>query len=247
MTENKEKKKVEKQEIFMKLLEECYQKAINGINKISPSVEEMAKEYMEKKKNPNDAAKEMLSNQITKCTTSGIITGFGGVITLPATIPANVGSVLYMQLRMIACAAYMAGLDPKSEYVKTMVYACMAGVAIAEPLKKVGVEVGQKVALGMIKKIPGKIFININKKVGFRLFTKFGEKGMINMVKLVPGVGAIVGGGFDYVQTKIIANRAYKWFFEGDFEVDEDVEYNDNIMNAEYEIVKEVAEDETLA
>ena len=66
MTENKEKKKVEKQEIFMKLLEECYQKAINGINKISPSVEEMAKEYMEKKKNPNDAAINQAERQLAK-------------------------------------------------------------------------------------------------------------------------------------------------------------------------------------
>lgn len=34
---------------------------------------------------------------------------------------------------------------------------------------------------------------------------------------MVPGVGAIVGGGLDLVETKIIADRAYQWFMMGDF------------------------------
>ena len=50
--------------------------------------------------------------------------------------------------------------------------------------------------------------------------TKFGEKGLINLGKLVPGVGAVISGGFDLVETKLIADRAYRWFFEGDFSVE---------------------------
>lgn len=38
----------------------------------------------------------------------------------------------------------------------------------------------------MIKKIPGTVLIKINQKVGWRLLTKFGEKGTVNLVKLVP-------------------------------------------------------------
>ena len=72
---------------------------------------------------------------------------------------------------------------------------------------------------GLIKKIPGKVLTKINQKVGFRFITKFGTKGIVNLGKLLPGVGAIVGGGLDLVETKIIAERAYKWFFEGDFSV----------------------------
>ena len=29
--------------------------------------------------------------------------------------------------------------------------------------------------------------------------------------------GAVVSGGFDLAETRIIGNRAYRWFFEGDF------------------------------
>mgnify|MGYP000407501290 FL=1 len=54
----------------------------------------------------------------------------------------------------------------------------------------------------------------INQKVGFRLLTKFGEKGAINLVKLVPGVGGIIGGGIDFFDTKIIAEKAYNVFIK---------------------------------
>lgn len=57
----------------------------------------------------------------------------------------------------------------------------------------------------------------INQKVGFRFITKFGTKGIINLGKMLPGVGAVIGGVLDLVETKVIANRAYKWFMEGDF------------------------------
>lgn len=42
------------------------------------------------------------------------------------------------------------------------------------------------------------------------------------MGKLVPGVGAVIGGGLDLVEAKAISARAYKWFFEGDFSGDQD-------------------------
>lgn len=46
--------------------------------------------------------------------------------------------------------------------------------------------------------------------------TKFGEKGLINLGKMVPVVGAVINGGLDFTETKIIADRAYKVFIKGD-------------------------------
>lgn len=78
-----------------------------------------------------------------------------------------------------------------------------------------------------MKKIPGKVLIGINQKVGFRFITKAGETGLINIVKLVPVVGAAINGGFDFVETRIIANRAYRYFIENDFSNDKDEEVID--------------------
>lgn len=222
------KKEMVSQEDIMKILDSCYEKCLNGIPKVSSSVEEMANEYLRKYKTKELACEAMLRNQIAKCTTSGFITGFGGVITMPVTLPANITSVLYVQMRMIACVAYMAGFELDSDETQTFVYACLAGVAVNEVIKQASVKFGVKFANGLIKKIPGKALTKINQKVGFRFITKFGTKGIVNLGKLLPGIGAVVGGGLDYAETKIIAKRSYKWFFKHDFSVsskyEEDIE-----------------------
>lgn len=82
------------QEDIMKLLDSCYDKCLNGIPTISPNVEDMANEYLQKYKTKELACEAMLKNQIAKCTTSGFLSGFGGVLTMPVTLPANVTSVL---------------------------------------------------------------------------------------------------------------------------------------------------------
>lgn len=217
------------QEDVMGLLDTCYTKCLDGIPKVSPSIEDMANDYLTKYDSTEDACKAMLKNQITKCTTSGFVTGFGGVITMPVTLPANVGNVMYVQMRMIACTAYMAGFDLNSDQTQTFVYACLAGVAVNGLLKKAGINFGLKFATGVIKKIPGKVLTKINQKVGFRFITKFGTKGVVNLGKMVPGVGAIVGGGLDFVETKVIADRAYRWFMLGDYSIKE--KENDTLVD----------------
>lgn len=212
-----EKSKMIKQEDVMNLLDSCYEKCLNGVSMVSPSVEDMADDYLNKYPTKEEACKAMLNNQIVKCTTSGFVTGFGGFIVMPIAIPANISSVIYVQMRMIACTAYMAGYELNSDQTQTFVYACLAGVALNNALKQAGIKVGIKLANGVIKKIPGKVLTKINQKVGFRFITKFGTTGVVNLGKMIPGVGAIGGGGFDLAETKIIAKRAYKWFWQGNF------------------------------
>lgn len=234
-----DKKAIVSQEDIMKILDSCYEKCLNGIPKVSPNVEDMANDYLCKYGTKELACQAMLKNQITKCTTSGFITGFGGIITMPVTLPANVTSVLYVQMRMIACVAYMAGFELDSDETQTFVYACLAGVAVNELVKQASIKFGVKFANGLIKKIPGKVLTKINQKVGFRFVTKFGTKGIVNLGKLLPGVGAVVGGGLDFVETKMIANRSYKWFFKHDFSVDnkneEDIEIYESDLNVSIE------------
>lgn len=44
--------------------------------------------------------------------------------------------------------------------------------------------------------------------MGFRLLTKFGEKGVINLGKAIPLIRGIVGATFDSVATNTIGNVA---------------------------------------
>lgn len=199
------------------ILDECYEKALDGIPHVSKSVHDLAQDYISKNDNPVKAANSLINNQIVKCTTSGFLAGLGGLITLPVTIPANVSSVMYVQLRMIAAIAEIGGYDPKSDQVQTLAYACLTGQAIETVFKNAGVKIGNKLAISGINKISGATLTKINQAVGFRLITKFGETGVINMGKAVPVVGGIIGGSFDLVTTKIIANNACRIFLGSEY------------------------------
>ncbi len=194
----------------------------------------MANDYLKKYKTKEEACEAMIRNQIAKCATSGFITGFGGFITMPVTLPANITSVIYVQMRMIACTSYMAGFDLDSDQTQTFVYACLAGGAVNNVIKQEGIKFGVKFANGLIKKIPCKVLTKINQKVGFRFVTKFGTRGIVNLGKLIPGVGAVISGGLDLVETKIIAKRSYKWFFEHDFSVNKK---DNEVCESDYEEV----------
>lgn len=223
------------QEEIMQLLDKLYEQSVQGISKVSPPIEELANDYLRRSKEVDTAAKRFINYQTAKCTTSGFLTGLGGLITLPVAIPANVGSVMYVQMRMIACLAYMGGYDTNSDQVQTLVYACLAGISVDQILKQAGIQFGTRFTMAMVKKIPGTVLTKINQKVGFRFLTKFGTKGIINIGKAVPFVGGVIGGGFDFVETKAIANRAYRMFIQGDLNAfsDDDNEVVDIIDTVE--------------
>ena len=197
---------------IMQALDWSYEKAINGVTGLDSAIE-MAESYT-KKSNETlyEQADSLIRWQNTKAATSGFLTGLGGILTLPVTIPANVASVLFVQIRMIAAIAHMAGYDVKDDQVKTLVYACLTGNAAKEILKDIGIEIGSKLAISAIKGISGKTITAINQKVGFRLLTKFGEKGVINLGKTVPLVGGIIGGTVDSYTTNTVGNIARNTF-----------------------------------
>lgn len=150
------------QDDVMQSVDFIYGQVIYGIPHVSKSIHVLATDHTTGYANDHTAAKKMINNQITKCTVSGVLSGIDRAIVLPITIPIDVGSSLYVQMKMIACTA------------------------------------------------------KINQKVGFRFLTKFGETGVIDLGKLVPGVGAIIGGGLNMAETKVIGDRAYKFFALGD-------------------------------
>ena len=100
--------------------------------------------------------------------------------------------------------------------MQTLVYVCLTGISIQQILKKAGIQFGQKFTTAMVRKIPAAVLTKINQMVGFPFLTKFGTKGVVNFGRAVPLVGGVVGGGFDFAETKMIAGRAYQLFIEGD-------------------------------
>lgn len=193
------------------ILNNLYDKALNGVPG-SPSCYTLANEYLEKYPETDKAVKKFVMWQIAKCTTSGFLTSLGGLITLPVAIPANLTTVWYVQLRMIATIAIMAGYNPSDDEVRTLAYMCLTGSSIAKVGREAGIDFANKFALAQLKRVPGDVLKKINQKMGYRFITKMGTTGTINLIKIVPVAGGIVGGGMDLASTKAIAAGAYRTF-----------------------------------
>lgn len=193
----------------LQLVQYLSEKAINGVGPLS-SAESLAQEYLIDKSYKDDDArvKSLINWEISKNFTTGFITGLGGLITLPVTIPASLGASWIIQARMTAAIAKIYGHDITEDRVKTMILLTLVGQSIEEVVKVAGVDFGKKLTLAAINKLPGSVCKKINAWVGFRLLTKAGEKGVINLTKLVPVVGGIVGGIVDVASCKIIAKVA---------------------------------------
>jgi uncharacterized protein (DUF697 family) len=198
----------------LQILETLYSKCLDGIPKVSKPVSELADDYIKKYGRTDKAIDKLVKNQLSKNSLNGFVTSFGGFITMPVTLPANVTSVMYVQMRMIAAIALIRGYDLRDDEVQTFVYSCLIGHAVADTFKNAGVQVGNKFALNAVNKIPGKVLTKINQKIGFRFITKAGTKGTVNLIKVVPVVGAGVGASIDFSTTWAIAKRAKK-VFEG--------------------------------
>ena len=196
---------------MMDLLNWSYEKAVNGVPGLD-SAYDLAADYMKSNESLYNQANSLIRWQNTKAGTSGFLTGLGGIITLPIAIPANVASVMYVQIRMIAALAHMGGHNLNDDRVRSLVFVCLTGNAAKDILKDIGIVVGKKIAQNSIKNISGKTITAINQKVGFRLLTKFGEKGAINLGKAIPLFGGIVGATFDSVTTNTVGNIARDTF-----------------------------------
>lgn len=198
---------------MIQALDWAYEKAINGLPGMG-SATDLALQYQNGAGTLEEKVNSLIRWQISKTATSGFLTGLGGLITLPVAIPADIASAVYVQIRMIAAIAYMGGYDIRDDKVKTLVYLCLVGESAKDILKDVSVQVTLKIGQNLLEKLPSKILSKVNNAVGFRLVTKFGSKGAVNIVKILPVFGGIVGGSINAITTNAIGNYARTTFIK---------------------------------
>lgn len=198
-------------------LEWGYDKAVNGLGVLG-SAQELGNEYLrDNKNNKIDAANSLIRWQNAKAATGGFVTNIGGIVTMPVSIPTNMASSLYIQLRMIAGIAHIGGHDIFDDKTKTLCFICLTGNSAGEVVKQAGVQLGTKFTAASIQKyITGEMIKSMNKAVGFRLVTKAGTTGLLNLTKMVPLIGGVIGGGFDAITTNIVGDTARNAFISHD-------------------------------
>jgi len=192
-----------------KVLNNIYNLAVTGNGSFGDSIQELADEYVERYGRTEKAIDKMVSNQRLKCTATGFVTGLGGLVTLPITIPADLASSLYIEIRMIAAVAAIRGYDINSDEVKTLVYLCIVGNSVGDVLKQAGLKsLTNYSAKVLIPKISNAIAAKVAENVGNKLLLKTSTKVLPKLGKLVPVIGGVVSGAYNYAEVSAYAKVA---------------------------------------
>ena len=178
------------------------------------SARDLAEDYRKDNDTAEKAIDSLIRWQVAKTSGTGFVTNIGGLVTLPVAIPAELSCLFFHQMRMVAAIAYLSGIDSvQDDRVKVVCIGCLAGDAIHNIVKSAGVQFGERLAMNLIRQIPGKVLAEINKAVGMRLVTKFGTTGVVNLGKAVPVLSGAVGAIFDGSCTYGVGKAAKSLFY----------------------------------
>ncbi len=162
--------------------------------------------------------KEQAINRLARMTVltggvGGFVTGLGGYVTMPVSLPANVAEFYIQAVRMVAGIATLRGYDIDEPRVRTAILLTLVGSDSDEVLKKAGMATpGGRITSYALHGLPPAALMIVNKAVGFRLMRGMSEKVLSSFGRGIPVAGGLVGGGIDGYMMKKIADHAMKEF-----------------------------------
>lgn len=202
-------------DVAERFVRELLERGITGVGPFA-GAQQVAEEHADGFDDVEEAIERLIRTHVRLAAGAGFVTSLGGFVTLPITVPAGVGGRYLIATRMCAAIAHLRGHDVHSEEVRSAIMVSLLGSAGTEVLKNAGVQIGTKSTTAALRRLPGKVLIEINKKVGYRLLTKFGQRGVINLAKLVPAVGGVIGATVDGVGCRTIGVYAKSTFVARD-------------------------------
>lgn len=196
-----------------KLVKYLLEKGLGGAGPLS-SAENLATEYLIDQGYATDDERvdRLVKWEMGKNFTTGFITGLGGVITLSVGVPSALVASWLIQARMAGAIARIYGHDLSEDRVRTMILLSLAGDVAKDAMKDLGIDLGGRLPHQGMKLVPGRALVEINKRIGLKLLTRAGSRGVAQFPKVIPVVGGVVGGAFDAVVCRMVGRTAKALF-----------------------------------
>jgi len=187
-----------------------------GIHGLGPlaSADALAQQYLGDAKYRDDDARvaALIKWETGKNFTTGFLTGLGGFITLPVAVPAALAASWVVQARMAAAIARIYGHALEDERVRTKILLALAGDVARDAMKDLGIKVGDKLTQRAVEQIPGRLLVELNKRIGAKLAAQVGQRVLLKFPRAVPVVGGVVGGALDAVVCRKVGAAARTLF-----------------------------------
>lgn len=181
-----------------------YDKAVSGIAGIE-SAETLAERYLEDAKGDVAlAVRNLIHWESIKAGSSGFLSGVGGVVALPVTLPLNVTSVLFLQTRLVAAIACLGRHRLSDERIRALAGLCLCGNAAKALL--------QDLALQAVDRWTAAVTQQVAEKTALMLSTRAGLVTGENLLRLVPLAGGLVSGAVDITTTRTVGHIARTTF-----------------------------------
>lgn len=181
-----------------------YDRAISGIAGLE-SAEMLAARYLADTDGAVVlAARNMIQWESIKAGSSGFLSGVGGVVALPVTLPLNITSVLFLQTRLVAAIACLGGHNLADERIRALAGLCLCGNAAKALL--------QEIALQLVERWTTRFTQQIVEKTLLLMATRISMSTGGQFVRLIPLAGGIVNGAVDITTTSSIGSIASRTF-----------------------------------
>ena len=156
----------------------------------------------------------LVRRHIAASSAAGFLSGLGGWITLPLTLPANLAAVASVQLHMAASIAALAGHDPRQGGTRERVLRCLIGAGPADPARDAEQETIDRFGLKLAERA---LNVAITGAIGA---AKWGTKKVVGgtlrrrFLRGIPLVGGVIGAVSDGYVTLQIARNALDTFLD---------------------------------
>lgn len=190
---------------------------IDGVGPFDSVVEVVAKARKEHGADEDKVIAEIVGDHVKKAGVGGFLTGVGGIVTMPVSLPANVVEFYTLATRMVASIAHVRGYDVDAPGARAAIMLSLVGADADDLISKAGLSAASMTGSGRLarmamSRMPQAAAMMVNKAVAFRLLTTVGGKALSRLVRFVPVAGGIVGAGLDGFLMKRIADHAKREF-----------------------------------
>lgn len=172
-------------------LDGLYFQAIKG-GLGTDSAKELAHHYLSIFPDTQQAAESLILWESSKAATSGFITGLGGAVALPVTLPVGLTGLLFIQFRMIAAVAILGGHPPDDIRTRHLIYVCLGGSAAKELLHRAGMHLFNRLSSAVLETMSQKAVTTLITRITTGVAAG-------SVARLLPLVGGIMSGGMDWV------------------------------------------------
>lgn len=189
------------------LLNQLYPRAVDGLPFLG-TPEATAAPWRMRGGARRARAEKMIRRHVALAGTTGFVTGLGGWLTMPVTVPADLAGVALVQLHLAASCAVLAGRDLHAKATRDTIIECLLKTDQGENTEpeEATNRVGVKVAERGLRFFVGRAVSWTAKKAGERILARRFARG-------VPLVGGAIGAASDTYLTRVVARHALDAFF----------------------------------